>query len=557
MVRTKFNLIFESDVIKNPSQFNISKDINVLKNLSFGNLNVNTLNVSTHNKDSISIDDFAKKVAAFIKQKNDFIFLQDLRLNGRTDLLEKHIRCTPHGNFQLFCNSPTSKRGVCIIVNKQINFEPLTIYKSKCHNVILIDCLINNYRLTIGSIYGPVYYDCVDFFKILKDKVVSIGNKAFLIGGDMNCLTTITPANLTPDRGNIDTLNIATIPNPKNSEILNSWINDGFLVDLFRLLNPNLIDFSCAPFKKDYRSRIDHLLCPLFIADIFKSCTFYDITSTLFDHKMVIGKTKNHACNFTKCIDNSLLDIPGLYAFVKEDIYIFLAQNFEFPDERRIRIALKDINTVTKEYTQVVNSNMLDDPIVKFFITNCEEKLEKIYNKFPCYENCLKLPTDLDFRTFMLSFANTIKNSVISYQSDYIFNKNCYKRSLQDEIESLKNLYDWTPDNFIRLKDLESKLAEIEDREILREVIKFKHFDTLHSEKPSKYYCKLLKNASKCSINLINDDEGNSFTNEQEREDFLVKKFDEKFNSGFKPSLDIRTFLGEFFKTMILSKKAS
>ena len=65
MVRTKFNLIFDSDIIKNPNQLNITKDINVLKNLSFGNLNVNTLNVSTHNKDSISIDDFAKKSSLF------------------------------------------------------------------------------------------------------------------------------------------------------------------------------------------------------------------------------------------------------------------------------------------------------------------------------------------------------------------------------------------------------------------------------------------------------------------------------------------------------------
>ena len=540
MVRSKkFEVHFDCEKIKEPNLNSITRDINVLKNISFGNLNVNTLNVSTHNKDSISLDDFSKKVTAFIRQKNDLLFIQDLRLNAKDDLLEKAIRCTPHGNFQLFCNSPTSKRGMAIIVNKNLNFEPLDIYKSRCHNILIIDCLINNYRLSLASVYGPVYYDCVTFFPKLREKIESIGNKAFIISGDLNCLTSITPASLTPDRGNLDTLNIASIPNLKNSELLHSWICEEFLVDLYRLLNPQTIDYSCAPFQKNFRSRIDHFLCPMFLSDIFKSCTFFDTTSSLFDHKMIISKTKNHSSNFNKSIDNSLLDLPGLYEFVKEDIYIFLAQNFDFPDERRIRIAIKDLNIITKDYVQVVNCNKLNDPLVKFYIENLEKKLEKIYRKFPCYADILNLPTSLDYKTFMLSFCNAIKNSVISFQSDYIFNKNTYKRLLTDEISSLKNLTDWTPDNFLRLKELEQRLADINDREILREVIKFKHFDTLHAEKPSKYYCKLLKNASKCTINLINDDENQPFKDEKTREDFLVNKFKEKFNSDFKPTIDL------------------
>ena len=167
MVREKFEVIFEQDIIKDPNQCSITKDINVLRNLSIGSLNVNTLNVSTHNKDSISIDEFSKKVTAFIKQKNDLLFLQDLRLNGRTDLLEKAIRVTPHGNFELFCNSPRSKRGVAIIANKNLDLDVLTIYRSKSNNIILLDCLINKYRITIGSVYGPVHSDCVNFYQKL------------------------------------------------------------------------------------------------------------------------------------------------------------------------------------------------------------------------------------------------------------------------------------------------------------------------------------------------------------------------------------------------------
>ena len=92
----------------------------------------------------------------------------------------------------------------------------------------------------LGSIYGPVHSDCIDFFPKLKEKIVSIGNKAFFLSGDLNCLSSLVPASLTPDRGNLDTLNIANIPNPKNSEIINQWIKDDFIAKLREYIIVNL-----------------------------------------------------------------------------------------------------------------------------------------------------------------------------------------------------------------------------------------------------------------------------------------------------------------------------
>ena len=43
MVREKFTLIFETERIKDHSNLTITKDINVLKNLTFGNINVKEL----------------------------------------------------------------------------------------------------------------------------------------------------------------------------------------------------------------------------------------------------------------------------------------------------------------------------------------------------------------------------------------------------------------------------------------------------------------------------------------------------------------------------------
>ena len=546
MVREKFILEFNERHIKDPIPSCLTNDINVLRNLSFGNLNVNSLNMSTHNKDSISLDDYNKKVTAFLKHKLDILALQDIRLNSRDDILSKSIRCTKFGNYELFCNSRKSKRGVCVIFKQSLNYEVLNIFYSKCNNVILLDCLINNFRITIGSIYGPVYYDCIDFFPKLKEKIISIGNKAFFISGDLNCLSSLSPPSLSLGRGNIDLLNIASIPNIKNSEILNDWIKNEFVIDLFRTLNPHVVDFSCAPFQKDYRSRIDHALCPDFVADIFKSCHFNDFNSSLFDHKLIISKTKHLTRQNIKAIDNSLIDLPGLDFFVKEDIFLFLNEHFKLPNERRTKIALKDINTVTKELTAVLTYENQKDPLVRFFIENCEAKLEKIYRKLPSFSECIKFESTLSKSEFLSSYANCIKNSVISFQSHIVFNKNCKKKQISEELCALKNIKNWSDENFIRIKELESQMSVIEDNEILREIVKFKHFDTLNAEKPSKMYCKLLKNSNKVSINLIKDSNNQPFTCEKAREEFLVSKFEEKFNGSFKPSISLEEFLGDY-----------
>ena len=77
---------------------------------------------------------------------------------------------------------------------------------------------------------------------------------------------------------------------------------------------------------------------------------------------MIIAKTKSKSERFIKSIDNSLIDLPGLEEFVKEDIYNFLYNNFDIPNEYRLRIALHDINIVTKEYIAALQSNFIKEP---------------------------------------------------------------------------------------------------------------------------------------------------------------------------------------------------
>ena len=64
--------------------------------------------------------------------------------------------------------------------------------------------------------------------------------------------------------------------------------------------------------------------------------------------------------------------------------------------------------------------------------------------------------------------------------------------------------------------------------------------------KPSKQYTKLLKNSKKSeSINLIKNDNGQSFSCDKERSKYLEQKFAQKFAGLHRPTKSIEEFFGD------------
>ena len=81
------------------------------------------------------------------------------------------------------------------------------------------------------------------------------------------------------------------------------WVNFGFAVDIYRLLNPNKVDFSYTPFPKENRSRIDSFLVSSNLVNIFSHCEYIENQISLFDHKGVQLRCKNKSINNPKNID--------------------------------------------------------------------------------------------------------------------------------------------------------------------------------------------------------------------------------------------------------------
>ena len=104
------------------------------------------------------------------------------------------------------------------------------------------------------------------------------------------------------------------------------------------------------------------------------------------------------------------------------------------------------------------------------------------------------------------------------------------------------------------LNENENELAKIEEMEICRAFDSFKHLNIINFEKLSRAYSKLIKNSNKKeSITNIKNQNGECFSSDKDREDFIVDHFSKKFNNSFSPSINIDKFFGEFCDNPILN----
>ena len=109
--------------------------------------------------------------------------------------------------------------------------------------------------------YSDIYYKHPNFLNKLKQDITSLNCENILIAGDFNAVT--NPTKISDNNlFNINGVNVKQIPNPQNSAILNEWIENSFLIDIFRQLYRERKEYSHIPFnKRDFsRTRIDFWL---------------------------------------------------------------------------------------------------------------------------------------------------------------------------------------------------------------------------------------------------------------------------------------------------------
>jgi hypothetical protein len=130
----------------------------VLSDLSFASQNCNSLNISTNCPKQL------KKVATILALQTTIIFLSDLRLNSNKVPVENLF--SPY--YDLYHNSPSSKRGTGKLLMKKLQYTVLNEYRDTIGNILGLCKSISNVKLLVISICGPNDND-INFFTKLTE----------------------------------------------------------------------------------------------------------------------------------------------------------------------------------------------------------------------------------------------------------------------------------------------------------------------------------------------------------------------------------------------------
>lgn len=520
-----------------------SNNISFLKGISLASKNCNSLNVSSNKNFNIKTNKLSPKIIEILKIKADCYLLQDIRLSSSVnqEIFKKELECHKYGSYDSYINSNKSNRGTAILVRRNLNYKVIREFSSNCNNICIIDCIINNFRLSIISTYAPIQTGNLNFFPNLKKKILEIGNTDFILMGDLNSTHCTTPANL----GNIDCLNMINIPNPVHCSHLNSWIESNFAYDLYRLINPSKKDFSYVPFGvgNKNRSRIDHCFISPGLINLFNFCEYSESKSSLFDHKTMIIKSNKIKKKLHSSIDPNLIDLPGLYDCVKFELIELFVNNFDLENSQVLIDTIPLISITSNEIYILKNSPFSNDLLLKQLILNKEEYLETLCSIFPTVEEILEHECRIEPDLFLDVLFNCMKNCIISFQSNYKKKYNSHKLKLSLELSNLKASSVLSDSILDKIFSIELELSKLENEENIRILENSKHFQIINNEKPSKMYCKLLKNnKSSDSLDLLLDENNLPFDSTIKRDKFIVKHFETKFSTPFTPSISLNDF---------------
>ena len=276
------------------------------------------------------------------------------------------------------------------------------------------------------------------------------------------------------------------------------------------------------------------------------------VQSKLFDHKPIILSFDKREKNISiPKVSNKMLAMADFDLVVWTAIadayvsHVSVDFNIEITNDYRarvgrvkflLRLAGPDPNIMSVSELEKIN---IDD-------RNENIRLAREVCNTLNIEDLEAMPLGVDDDIFMEVLLNSIKNDVISYQS-FIFKT--LKENREIDLASLNNL----KTDYILNQDLISKLEQkislqldVEMRQSLENNIAY---DILHAEKITPTFLKLLKvNKDEGRIRDIADDSGTAFASEREREEYIVKFYENLYKRDeniIRHENSIEEFLGD------------
>uniref|UniRef100_A0A8C1R9D1 exodeoxyribonuclease III n=1 Tax=Cyprinus carpio TaxID=7962 RepID=A0A8C1R9D1_CYPCA len=186
------------------------------------------------------------------KDKIQIAFLQETHLSDN-----EHNKYLREWVGQVYYSSySTSKRGVIILIHKNLPLVVTDTYKDTEGRIILAKGTLYGEIILLGSIYSPNVNDD-DFSALLFDRLVEMDSSNILIGGDFNC-------SLCPFLDRSPAQNTQS----KSTRSLNNTLEEIGLVDIWRHLNPSTQSFTFHSLPHSSMSRIDYIFISRHLAHL-------------------------------------------------------------------------------------------------------------------------------------------------------------------------------------------------------------------------------------------------------------------------------------------------
>jgi exonuclease III len=512
--------------------------------LTISAINVNSMNVSTiGNRNAKTY----LKVEGITWKKADVILISDIRANNRGMDITKLMDLTRNGSYKLYLNSSRESRGVGIAIRRNICHEIKNRYEGRGdENMLLLDTVIKNKRVTLGVVYGPNENNR-QFYNDLESKVIQWGN-CCIIGGDFNTIIDNSIGN-----DNLDREGAGRVPNRQNSKIINDWIERRFLIDPFRTLYPEVKEMSYIPFRSRSnardnimstgKSRLDFFLISEGLLDSVDKVRYEERLGSDFDHREVTLKLGRSGIGTKITIHDSTLHDDIAEDKVYLTVYENVANNLVNLDEN-IRENLVQMNILIREKEILGRQARVDGGNIEIrqSLETNQINMGVIKDRLPNINELMGRAFTCNYRMLYEGIIMGVKNVLMETQRRRRSDDNVVREKLLINEGRMRSVFGVNSQQWF---DAKEAILRFDDVKLKERATKFREFLDVNNEKATKAFCRLSREGGVCDdISQIKDDNGVTFKTDKDRGQHIANFYSDIYKKQLDNLIEIEDFLG-------------
>lgn len=204
------------------------------------------LNILVWNSGGLNAPHKRTSTLGMLKRKN-----VDIALLQETHLLKADAGRLANKFFHTIASSSadTKSKGVAIVVRRSLPIKVLTSWADEAGRIVITKLEFNNRKIALVSAYAPNTFDG-NFYNLLTTRMLELTEYSFIVGADFNAVW-----NPVFDRSNATSSGEQGLA----TNALKSWAGSLGLIDIWRLINPSIKDYTFFSGRHKSFSRIDFL----------------------------------------------------------------------------------------------------------------------------------------------------------------------------------------------------------------------------------------------------------------------------------------------------------